>query len=97
MKVLALVIMFVSLVTVSFSWANEAALKEAHSLYYNGEKEAAIKMMEEYVESNPDPGVYYFLGYAYYEMKDMDQANEYFRESFRLKDFYSPMPDGGSK
>jgi tetratricopeptide (TPR) repeat protein len=61
-------------------------------VYYKGEKEAAIKMMEEYVQDNPDPRVYYFLGYAYYEMEEMDKANKYFTEAYRLKDFYSPVP-----
>ena len=90
MKVLSLVLI-VLFVSVSFGWANQAVLKEAYSLYYKGDKEAEIKIMEDYVQKNPDPGVFYFLGYAYYEMKDMDKAKEYFSESFRLKSFYSPV------
>ena len=90
MRVLSLVLI-VLLVSVSFGWANQAVLKEAYSLYYKGDKEAAIKIMEDYVQENPDPAVYYFLGYAYYEMKDMDKAREYFSKSFRLKSFYSPV------
>ncbi|MBI4683012.1 MAG: tetratricopeptide repeat protein [Nitrospirae bacterium] len=97
MRIIVLALIIVSLVSVSFCWANEAALKDAYSLYYKGKKEAAIKMMEDYVHEKPDPGVLYFLGYAYYEKKDMDKAREYFSEAFRLKDFYSPVPSKESQ
>ena len=80
------------LVSVSLCWAEEAALKDAYSLYYKGDKEAAIELIEEYVKDYPDAGAYYFLGYAYYEKQEMDRANEYFKEAFRVKDFYSPLP-----
>ena len=85
-------IIFSLLVSISYCRADEAALKEAYSLYYKGQKQAAVKVIEEYVKENPDPGAYYFLGYAYYEMKDMNKSREYFSESFRLKSFYSPIP-----
>jgi tetratricopeptide (TPR) repeat protein len=92
MKIIVPALIVLSLlVSVSYCWANEAALKEAYSLYYKGQKEAAVKMIEEYVKENPDPAAYYFLGYAYYEMKDMNKSRECFSESFRLKSFYSPV------
>lgn len=92
MKIIIPVLIMVSMLAVSFCWADEAALKEAYSLYYKGKKTAAIEKMEAYVNETPDPGVLYFLGYAYYEKKDMGKANEYFSRAFRLKDFYSPIP-----
>lgn len=92
MKIMIAALIILSLLSVSFCWANEAALKEAYTLYYKGEKDAAIEMMETYVNENPDPGVLYFLGYAYYEKKEMDRAREYFSKAFSLKDFYSPIP-----
>jgi tetratricopeptide (TPR) repeat protein len=91
MKIIITALIIVSLLSVSVCWANEAALKEAYSLYYKGDKEAAIEKVEAYVNENPDPGALYFLGYAYYEKKDMDKANEYFGKAFHLKDFYSPI------
>ena len=81
------------LVSVSLSWANGGSLKKAYNLYYKGDKDAAIEMMEDYVRDNPDSGIYYFLGYAYYEKKDMEKAREYFTKSYKLKDFYSPIPE----
>ena len=71
------------LVSVSLCWANGGPLEKAYKLYYKGDKDAAIEMMEDYVKDNPDSGVYYFLGYAYYEKKDMEKAREYFTKSYR--------------
>jgi TolA-binding protein len=45
----------------------------------------------------PDVNALYFLGYAYYEMKDMDKAQQYFDEAYRLKSFYSPMKEKDDK
>ncbi len=92
MRITVLALMIVSVLAAPVCFASESDLQEAYALYYRGEKETAIKMMEEAVRERPDPGVFYFLGYAYYEMQQMDRANEYFGEAFRLKDFYSPMP-----
>jgi tetratricopeptide (TPR) repeat protein len=83
-------VVFVAAVPV---FANEGELQKAYSIYYKGDKEAAIEMVESYVQDTPDAGAYYFLGYAYYEMKQMDRANDYFSRAFQMKDFYSPMPE----
>ncbi len=91
MKITIPVLIIISMLLVPFCWAEEASLKEAYSLYYKGKKAAAIEKMEAYVNETPDPGALYFLGYAYYEKKDMDKANEYFSKAFHLKDFYSPI------
>lgn len=79
------------LMSFSLCLAQEASLEEAYSLYHKGEKEKAIAIMEDYVEDNPDPGVLYFLGYAYYEMKQMDKSREYFTKAYKSKDFFSPI------
>ncbi len=94
MKVMIPVFIIVfSFMSVTLCRADDTVVKEAYSLYYKGEKEEAIRAMEDYVKDNPDAGVYYFLGYAYYEMQQMERANEYFNKAFRLKNFYSPMPE----
>ncbi|MEN8261884.1 MAG: tetratricopeptide repeat protein [Nitrospirota bacterium] len=79
------------LVSFSLCLAQEVSLEEAYSLYYKGEKDKAIELMEDHVKDNPDPGILYFLGYAYYEMKQMDKAREYFTKAYKHKDFFSPM------
>lgn len=91
MRVLFLVLTLAVLAVLSPAIAEDGGIKKAYDLYYSGEKEAAITMMEEYVRDNPDPGVLYFLGYAYYEKQDMEKAREYFTKSYSMKDFYSPM------
>lgn len=92
MKVITLFLAVLFLImSASLCWAQNTNLKKAYSLYYKGEKTEAIEMMEDYVENNPDADVFYFLGYAYYEMQQMDKAREYFTEAYKQKDFFSPM------
>ncbi|KPK03021.1 MAG: hypothetical protein AMK71_00255 [Nitrospira bacterium SG8_35_4] len=91
MKGTVFVVAVLCLVSFSLCLANESSLEQAYSLYYKGEKEAAIGMIEDYVKETPDVKALYFLGYAYYEMQNMEKAREYFDEAFRLKSFYSPM------
>ena len=79
------------LMSFSLCLAQEVSLEEAYSLYYKGEKDKAIELIEDYVEDNPDPGALYFLGYAYYEMKQMEKAREYFTKAYKQKNFFSPM------
>ena len=91
MKYTVIVAAVLCLVSFSICLANESSLEQAYSLYYKGQKEAAIGMIEDYVRETPDVKALYFLGYAYYEMQNMEKAREYFDEAFRLKSFYSPM------
>lgn len=91
MKYIVLVAAFLCLVSFSVCLANESPLEKAYSLYYKGEKETAISMVEDYVRETTDVKALYFLGYAYYEKQDMERAREYFDEAYRLKSFYSPM------
>ncbi len=83
--------MLLLLMSVSLCLAQEIPLEKAYSLYYKGEKDTAVKMMEEYVKDHPDPRAFYFLGYAYYEMKQLDKARKYFSKAYKRESFYSPM------
>jgi len=91
MKFIVIVVAVLCFLSFSLCVANESPLEQAYSLYYKGEKETAISMIEDYVKETPDVKALYFLGYAYYEMQNMERAREYFDEAFRLKSFYSPM------
>jgi tetratricopeptide (TPR) repeat protein len=91
MKCTVFVVAVFCLISFSVCLANESPLEKAYTLYYKGEKEAAINMIEDYVKETPDVKALYFLGYAYYEMQDMEKARKYFDEAYRLKSFYSPM------
>ena len=94
MRVIVMVVMILSLMLPALCFAEDAQVEKARALYYKGEKLEAIKMMEEYAESNPVPEVYYFLGYAYYELEQFKKASRYFNDAFSRKPFYSPMPEG---
>lgn len=92
MKIITLALSALLLICISFAPVQAESLEKAYSLYYKGEKAEAISMIEDYVKVNPDPQAYYFLGYAYYEMKDMDKSREYFTKAYKMKSFYSPIP-----
>jgi len=91
MRIIILVAMILSLMIPSLCLAQDSSLEKAYSLYYKGKKQDAIKMMEEYAESNPGPEAFYFLGYAYYELEQFKKSAQYFNDAFSRKPFYSPM------
>ncbi|RJQ51440.1 MAG: hypothetical protein C4526_09970 [Nitrospiraceae bacterium] len=89
MRTVAMVLVILSL---SFSpcLAQKPPMEKAYSYYFQGEMEEAIAIMKEEAEKNPDPQTYYFIGYAYYKMKKMDLAKEYFDKAYQMKAFYAP-------
>ena len=93
MRIIILFAMILSLMLPSLCLAQDSSLEEAYSLYYKGKKQDAINMMEEYAESNPGPEVFYFLGYAYYELEQFKKSAMYFNDAFSRKPFYSPMAE----
>ena len=96
MKLFVLAMAILMVFTASLCLANPGSLQEAYALFNRGEREKAVEMTEDYVRDNPDPAAYYFLGYAYYEMKQMERSNNYFSEAFKLRDFYSPISESGN-
>jgi TolA-binding protein len=93
MKIITLVITAVLFISLTFIPAHAETLEQAYSLFYKGDRAEAISMIEGYVKDNPEPQAYYFLGYAYYEMQDMDKSREYFIKAYKMKSFYSPIPE----
>lgn len=93
MRIIILAAMILSLILPSLCLAQDSTFKEAYSLYYKGQKQEAITMMEEYAETNPGPEVFYFLGYAYYELEQFKKSAQYFNDAFSRKAFYSPMSE----
>jgi tetratricopeptide (TPR) repeat protein len=72
--------------------ANDVPLDKAYSYYFQGNMTEAIKIMKEYVKDHPDARVLYFIGYAYYEMKDMESAKHYFEEAYLIDPDFTPLP-----
>ena len=93
MKIITFVITAFLLISLSFIPVHAETLEQAYSLYYKGEKTEAISIIESYVQDNPEAQAYYFLGYAYYEMKEMDKSREYFTKAYKMKSFFSPIPE----
>lgn len=87
-----IIVMMLVILSLSFSlcWAQKPPIEKAYSLYFQGKMDEAISIMKEEAENNPDPQTYYFIGYAYYKMKKMDMAREYFDKAYQMKDFYAP-------
>jgi TolA-binding protein len=94
MKISILALSVLLAVSLSLCWANNSDVEKAYNLLYQGKIDTAIELMEEYVIESPNAEAYYFLGYAYYEKKQMNRANEYFSKAFKLRSFYSPMDSG---
>ena len=92
MRKIILLVIFMVLISFSLCMANEGSLQQAYSYYFQGKMEKAIEIMEEYVKENPDPRVLYFIGYAYYEMKDMKTARRYFDEAYLIDPEFTPIP-----
>ncbi|MCK5426584.1 MAG: tetratricopeptide repeat protein [Thermodesulfovibrionia bacterium] len=91
MRIIIVLTSLLLLFSVSVCTANDGLVQKAYSLYYQGKKEAAIQLMKEYVKDYPDPKALYFLGYAFYEQKDMKTAFKYFKDAYLINPEVSPM------
>jgi TolA-binding protein len=86
--VLAIVLTFISF---SLCMADNGPVQKAYALYYQGKTQAAIQLMQDHLAEQPDPKALYFLGYVYYEQKDMKTALKYFEEAYLIDPDVSPM------
>ena len=92
MRNIILLVIITVLVSFSPCMANDVSLDNAYSYYFDGNMPEAINIMKEYVKENPDPRILYFIGYAYYEMKDMESARRYFEEAYLIDPDFTPIP-----
>ncbi|RJQ16408.1 MAG: tetratricopeptide repeat protein [Nitrospiraceae bacterium] len=94
MRKTVIIVFLISIFTFTLSltdgWAQKTPLEKAYSLYFQGRMEEAISLMKGHAEGNPDARTYYFIGYAYYKMKKMDMAREYFDKAYQIDPFYVP-------
>jgi len=89
-KIIFMVLLILPM-SVSLCWAQKTPMEKAYSHYFRGNMEEAVRIMKEETEKKPDPQTYYFIGYAYYKMKKMDLAKEYFDKAYQMKSFYAPV------
>src|SRR4030065_2113538 len=93
MKTLGLAILVLALVFTLSSVCPAQDLSKAYSLYYQGKMKESIKIMEDYVAEHPDARVLYFIGYSYYELKNMKMARKYFEEAYLIDPNFTPIPE----
>ncbi len=73
--------------------AAEEHFKKGLELYFQKEYSVSAKEFKEAVNINPNAAKgYYFLGYSYYKLGMMKDANEAFDQGYQLDPYYSPIP-----
>ncbi|MBI4849035.1 MAG: tetratricopeptide repeat protein [Nitrospirae bacterium] len=90
-KIVVTFLIIVFTLSLSLAWAQKTPIEQAYSLYFQGKMDEAISIMKDEAGKKPDPKTYYFIGYAYYKMKKMDEAKEYFDKAYQLESFYAPI------
>ncbi len=97
--ILAVVLVLLSL---SLVWASNgniekragnrriSMVQKGIAYYSRGHFRAAVKYLEPYVKDNPDPKIYYLIGYSYYKMREMKKAMEYFNDAYLIDPDYAP-------
>jgi len=93
MKNLGTAILVLALVLTFSSVCMAQDLSKAYSLYFQGKMKESIKIMEDYVAEHPDARVLYFIGYSYYELKNMKMARKYFEEAYLIDPDITPIPE----
>ncbi len=73
--------------------AAEEHFKKGLELYFKKEYSVAAEEFKEAANINPNSAKsYYFLGYSYYKLGMMKDANEAFDQGYQLEPYYSPIP-----
>jgi Tfp pilus assembly protein PilF len=95
-------IMTLILLAPTGSWAEELFdlnTAETHfqkglQYYFQKQYPAAIQEFDETVVTNPDDArAYYFLGYSYYQLQEMEKAQQAFDQAYQLNSLYTPIPN----
>ncbi len=68
----------------SAAYAYDETYEKAVAHFRAGEYRRAIPLLEEYAFRNPEPGVYYMLGYACYQLRNFDCSRDYFDQVYLI-------------
>lgn len=61
--------------------------------YFQTQYQDAVREFQETLRFNPDDARgYYFLGYSYYQLREMQKAQEAFEQAYQMNPQYSPIP-----
>ncbi len=73
--------------------ASQTHFQNGLQYYFQSQYPAAIHEFQEALSINPDDArSYYFLGYAYYRLGELEKAQEAFDQAYQLNPQYSPIP-----
>jgi len=72
--------------------ARSAEFQKAQKLYNKGKYEEALKILQEYVKTNPEPDAYFLIAYSLYKLGRHDEAAKYFKDSYLVSPEYTPTP-----
>jgi tetratricopeptide (TPR) repeat protein len=73
--------------------AAETHFQKGLQYYFQGQYTDAIQEFDESLKVNPDDArSYYFLGYAYYQLRDLEKAQEAFDLAYQANPQYTPIP-----
>jgi Flp pilus assembly protein TadD len=74
--------------------AAEAHVQKGLQHYFQKQYVDAIREFQETLNINPDDvRSYYFLGYSYYQLREMEKAQQAFDQAYRLNPQYTPIPN----
>jgi Tfp pilus assembly protein PilF len=75
--------------------ASQTHFQNGLQFYFQNQYPAAVHEFQEALSINPDDArSYYFLGYAFYRLGEMEKAREAFDQAYQLNPQYSPIPKG---
>ena len=78
--------------------AAEIHFQKGLRFYYEDQHRKAMRELETAIMINPDDvRAFYFLGYTYYRLRDMQKAQEAFDQAYRMNPEYSPLPAAPAK
>ena len=74
--------------------AAETHFQKGLQHYFQKQYSDAIQEFQETISINPDDArSYYFVGYSYYQLREMDKAQEAFDQAYQLNPQYTPIPN----
>ncbi len=73
--------------------AGEEHFRRGFTFYLHGNYKSAVPEFEDSIRNDPDLAkAYYFLGYTYYRLGRMGEANQAFLQAYEVDPRFSPRP-----
>lgn len=79
----AIAVLMIIVLSLSTAFA-EDTYKTAVKAYLQKDYQKAVELLKGYISEKPDARAYYLIGYAYYKMNKLDEANNYFKEAYLI-------------